>query len=80
MTENQRTIHQVVLISPRVMSGTPVFAGTRVPIQALLDHLQAGDSLDVFLEDFPSVTRRQAIDLLELAGEAVLADLDASAA
>ncbi len=48
-----------------VMSGTSVFKGTRVPVQALLDHLEAGDSLNVFLEDFPSVTRQQAIDFLE---------------
>ncbi len=54
------------------MSGTPVFKGTRVPVQALLDHLEAGDSLDVFLVDFPSVTRQQAIDFLELASKAAL--------
>jgi uncharacterized protein (DUF433 family) len=62
------------------MSGTPVFKGTRVPVQALLDHLEEGDSLDVFLDDFPSVTRQQAIDFLELAGEAALSQLDARAA
>ena len=72
MTTPLPPIRQVVLVSPDVMSGTPVFKGTRVPVQALLDHLEAGDSLNVFLEDFPSVTRQQAIDFLELAGKAAL--------
>ena len=53
--------------SPEVMSGTPVFKGTRVPIQTLLDHLEAGDSLDIFLADFPTVTRDQAVTVIELA-------------
>ena len=53
-----------------------MFKGTRVPVQALLDHLEAGDSLDVFLNSFPSVTREQAIAFLEMAKEAALADLD----
>jgi len=65
-------IRQIVQISPTIMSGTPVFKGTRVPVQTLLDHLEAGDSLNVFLEDFPSVTREQAIDILEFAGRAAL--------
>ncbi len=65
-------IRHIVQISPNIMSGTPVFKGTRVPVQALLDHLEAGDSLNVFLEDFPSVKRQQAIDFLELAGKAAL--------
>ncbi|MBO9360797.1 MAG: DUF433 domain-containing protein [Thermoflexus sp.] len=47
------------------LGGTPVFAGTRVPIQAFLDHLEAGHTLDEFLEDFPTVTREQAIGVLE---------------
>lgn len=62
-------------MNPRVMSGAPVFRGTRVPIQTLLDHLEAGDSLETFLNDFPTVTREQAVRFLELAGEAVLTDL-----
>ena len=65
-------IRQIVQISPNIMSGTAVFKGTRVPVQALLDHLEAGDSLNVFLEDFPSVTRQQAIEFMELAGKAAL--------
>ena len=51
----------VVSRNPDVMGGTPVFAGTRVPVQTLLDYLEAGDSIDEFLEGFPSVTREQVI-------------------
>jgi uncharacterized protein (DUF433 family) len=57
---------------PEVMGGTPVFAGTRVPFQTLLDYLEAGDPLDDFLEDFPSVSREQVIAVLEAAKEALL--------
>ena len=56
---------------PEVLSGTPVFAGTRVPVQTLIDYLEAGDRLDDFLEDFPTVTREQAVAALGLAGEAL---------
>lgn len=55
------------------LSGTPVFAGTRVPVQTLVDYLQEGDSLDDFLADFPSVSREHAIAVLELAKSALLA-------
>ena len=55
-----------------VMSGTPVFAGTRVPFQALLDYLEAGQTLSEFLEDFPTVSREQAIAALEQAKDALL--------
>lgn len=51
--------------SPDVMGGTPVFAGTRVPIQTALDYLEAGETLDDFLEGFPTVTREQVIAFLE---------------
>jgi uncharacterized protein (DUF433 family) len=57
----------VVSRNPDVMGGTPVFAGTRVPVQTLLDYLEAGDSIDEFLEGFPSVTREQVIAFLEQA-------------
>jgi len=50
---------------PEIMGGVPVFVGTRVPIKSLLDHLQAGDSIDDFLEGFPSVKREQVIQLIE---------------
>ncbi len=61
----------VVEVDPEIMSGTPVFAGTRVPLYNLFDYLEAGDPLDKFLASFPSVTREQAIAVLELAREAV---------
>ena len=61
----------VVEIDPEIMSGTPVFAGTRVPLYNLFDYLEAGDSLEKFLASFPSVTREQAIAALEIAKEAV---------
>jgi uncharacterized protein (DUF433 family) len=57
---------------PEILGGTPVFVGTRVPVQTLFDYLKAGDSLDGFLDDFPGVQRDQAIRLLEHAVEALL--------
>ena len=50
---------------PEKLGGTPVFAGTRVPVKNLFDYLEGGDSLDVFLDDFPTVTREQALGVLE---------------
>ena len=64
----------VVHSDPDILGGTPVFVGTRVPFQTLLDYLEAGDPLDEFLDDFPTVTREQAIAALEQAKEALLAD------
>jgi uncharacterized protein (DUF433 family) len=58
---------EIVTISPEIMSGTPVFCGTRVPIQNLLDYLKAGDSIDDFLDGFPTVSREQTIALLDAA-------------
>jgi uncharacterized protein (DUF433 family) len=55
-----------ISIDPEVMSGTPVFAGTRVPVQTLFDYIEAGDDLAEFLDDFPSVTREAAIAVLEM--------------
>ena len=63
----------VVHIDPEVMGGTPVFTGTRVPFQTLLDYLEGGDSLDVFLDDFPTVSREIAVAALEQAKDALLA-------
>jgi uncharacterized protein (DUF433 family) len=54
----------VVTASPEVMGGTPVFAGTRVPVSTLLDYLEGGDSIEDFLEGFPSVTREQVVAFL----------------
>ena len=67
MDSAKRIIHS----DPEIMSGTPVFVGTRVPVYNLFDYLEAGDSLDKFLKSFPSVTREQAIAALELAKEAM---------
>jgi uncharacterized protein (DUF433 family) len=55
----------VIESKPDVMGGTPVFAGTRVPIQTLIDHLEGGHPLDEFLDDFPTVKREHAVALLE---------------
>jgi uncharacterized protein (DUF433 family) len=59
----------VISVSPEIMSGTPVFTGTRVPIQTLLDYLKAGDSIDDFLDGFPTVTKEQVITFLEYVGK-----------
>jgi uncharacterized protein (DUF433 family) len=56
---------QIISSSPDVLGGTPVFAGTRVPAQTLLDYLKAGETIDDFLEGFPTVSRQQVIALLE---------------
>ncbi|WP_026072755.1 DUF433 domain-containing protein [Nodosilinea nodulosa] len=63
----------VVQSDPDILGGTPVFCGTRVPIKTLLDYLEAGDSLNVFLDHFPGVSRKQAIAALELAKEMLIA-------
>ena len=65
---------QIITIDPEILSGTPVFAGTRVPIKTLFDHLEAGDPLEVFLDDFPSVSRDLAVAVLEEAQAALLPD------
>jgi len=63
----------VVKIDPEIMSGTPCFAGTRVPVRTLLDYIEGGDTLDEFLEQFPTVSRKQAVAFLEQASERLLA-------
>ncbi|MBV8543748.1 MAG: DUF433 domain-containing protein [Acidobacteria bacterium] len=62
----------IVHSDPEVVSGTPVFVGTRVPAQALLDYLKGGNTIEEFLDDFPSVSRELAIAFLEEAGRALL--------
>jgi uncharacterized protein (DUF433 family) len=62
----------IITSSPDVMGGTPVFAGTRVPAQTLLDYLKAGESIGDFLEGFPTVTREQVITFLEEAEEQIV--------
>ena len=59
----------LIRIDPEILGGTPAFTGTRVPIKSLFDHLEAGDSIDDFLEGFPSVSRDQLIALLEMSQE-----------
>jgi uncharacterized protein (DUF433 family) len=64
----------VIQIDPEIQGGTPVFAGTRVPLKNLFEYLEGGDSLDTFLQDFPSVSRDAAIAVLEQARLALAAD------
>ena len=74
MSNNLPVVHS----DPEILSGTPVFTGTRVPFQTLLDYLEGGDSLTEFLDDFPTVTREQAVAALEQAKEALLANASPS--
>ena len=64
----------IIHCDPDIQGGVPVFFGTRVPVKNLFDYLEAGDSLEVFLDQFPSVTREQAVAALELAREALAPD------
>lgn len=70
--EGTMTTANLITIDPEILSGTPVFTGTRVPVESLIDHLKAGDSLEDFLEGFPGVQREQAEAFLELALDAAL--------
>lgn len=63
----------LITVSPEIMGGTPVFAGTRVPIDFLFEHIEGGETLDAFLEGYPSVTRDHAIAVLEAAKANLLA-------
>lgn len=65
--------NEVVHSDPEILAGEPVFFGTRVPLRNLFDYLEAGDSLETFLDAFPDVTREQAVAALELAREAMTA-------
>lgn len=67
----------VINRDPEILGGTPVFMGTRVPVRILFEHLEAGDSLDVFLDDFPSVNKEQAKAVLELAKQQVISEVAA---
>ena len=66
------TKHKIINTDPEILGGTPVFSGTRVPVQALIDCLEAGDSIDLFLYDFPSVSRKQVIGFLEMTKKKLL--------
>lgn len=65
-------IKQIITSSPDVMGGTPVFAGTRVPVQTLIDYIKGGDSIDDFLDGFPTVTKEQVIAFLEEAQQQMI--------
>ena len=65
-------LSNIVRSSPDILGNTPVFAGTRVPVQNLIDCLEAGDSIDLFLYDFPTVEREQVIAVLEAAKQEML--------
>ncbi|MBK7109370.1 MAG: DUF433 domain-containing protein [Chitinophagales bacterium] len=65
------TIKNLITIDPDILSGQPVFKGTRVPVESLFFHLENGISLDEFLEDFPSVDKSQAVAILEIAGKLI---------
>jgi uncharacterized protein (DUF433 family) len=66
------TVKEIINIDPELMGGTPVFRGTRVPIQSLLDHLEGNVPMEEFLDEFPTVSKDQAVALLEIAFQAVL--------
>ena len=68
MPSNSPVVHS----DPEILGGTPVFVGTRVPVQSLFDYLEGGDTLDEFLRQFPSVRREQAIEALEIARRTLL--------
>ncbi len=72
-------LNEIVVVDPELMSGTPCFAGTRVPVQALLDYLEGGETLDDFLEGFPTVKREQAVAFLQRGGELMMGVALASA-
>jgi uncharacterized protein (DUF433 family) len=74
MTQKQKAqLDEVVWVDPDRMGGQPCFKGTRVPVQALIDHIEGNSTLDDFLKGFPSVSREQAIRFIELAKENLLA-------
>jgi uncharacterized protein (DUF433 family) len=66
---------QIVHSNPNILGGTPVFVGTRVPVRTLLVYLEGGETLEEFLDNFPTVSREQAIAFLEEAGRALLAEV-----
>ena len=65
---------KIIVASSNIMGGTPVFVGTRVPIQTFIDYLESGESIDDFLEGFPTVTREQVVTVLETAKVMVLTE------
>lgn len=64
-------IENLINIDPEILGGQPVFYGTRVPVESLFDHLEAGISLNEFLEDFPTVSKEQALSILDIANKLI---------
>ncbi len=75
MSDAMPPVNEVIVKDPDILGGTAVFRGTRVPFQALLDYLEGGQTMDEFLDDFPTVTREAAISALERAGSLLLGRL-----
>jgi len=72
-------VKELVEVDPEKMSGTPVFTGTRVPIKHPFDYLEGGDTLEIFLDDFPTVTREQVLGVLELSRDTLLSQYEIAA-
>jgi uncharacterized protein (DUF433 family) len=72
-------VTEIIEVDPEKLGGTPVFTGTRVPIQNFFDYIEGGDSLEVFLMDFPTVNREQALGLFELMKERLFAEYELAA-
>ena len=79
MVDTDVNIKDLVEVDPEKMSGIPCFIGTRVPVTHLFDYLEAGDGLNDFLKDFPSVTRDQALGVLELMKKQILTEYETAA-
>lgn len=71
------TAKELINIDPELMGGTPVFRGTRVPVKTLFDHIQEGDSIEIFLDDFPTVSREQTMTFLETAMNTMISEAEA---
>jgi len=74
--ENVMQSTNVIVKDPDILGGTPVFRGTRVPFQALLDYLEGGQTLNEFVDDFPTVTKDAAVEALELAKSLLVGQLE----
>jgi uncharacterized protein (DUF433 family) len=79
VTEGIMSSNDFIEVDPERMSGAPCFTGTRVPVTHLFDYLEAGDSLGEFLNDFPTVTREQALGVLKLMRERILTEYETAA-
>lgn len=66
----------IITVSTEIQGGNPVFSNTRVPVKNLFDYLKGGESIDIFLEDFPSVTKEQVLELLEFSKNAITSEIN----